>query len=211
MRTRSSSARAVFSASAGASPRTLIGASMMFWRTVMCGKRLNDWKTMPTRVRRAERLTPGCVSDSPRTMSSPSWIGSSAFTQRISVLLPDPDGPHTTTTSPAWTARVISRRTWSFPNHLVARLNSITASAIGVPILVGDVGDVGDAGDQQGVDALRGEPRVDLPDLVAERDPVAPARARDLDGLDRVAEGRDEFHRVLSLHTAKGGLRRHAF
>jgi len=35
------------------------------------------------------------------------------------VLLPEPDGPQTTTTSPVFTARVMSRRTWAFPNHLL--------------------------------------------------------------------------------------------
>src|SRR5205807_6956992 len=83
IRTRSRSARATLDASAALRPRTFTGASMMFSSTVMCGNRLNDWKTMPTRVRRAGRLTPGLVSDSPSTTSSPPWMGSSAFTQRM--------------------------------------------------------------------------------------------------------------------------------
>src|SRR5438874_1862352 len=52
---------------------------------------------------------------------------SSAFTQRISVLLPEPDGPHTTTTSPGATDRVMSRSTCSLPNHLLTPLKTIAA------------------------------------------------------------------------------------
>jgi len=36
----------------------------------------------------------------PSTTMSPFWIGSSALTVLMSVLLPEPEGPHTTTTSP---------------------------------------------------------------------------------------------------------------
>ena len=96
----------------------------------MCGKRLKDWNTMPTRVRSADMLTPGRTIDSPRTTRSPPWIPSRPFTQRISVDFPEPDGPHTTTTSPAATARLMSLRTLSFPNHLFTSLNRIAASAI---------------------------------------------------------------------------------
>src|SRR5213076_1571526 len=67
MRTRARSARATLDASAALRPRTRTGASMMFSSTVMCGNRLNDWKTMPTRVRRAERLTPGVNLSALRT------------------------------------------------------------------------------------------------------------------------------------------------
>ena len=38
---------------------------------------------------------------------------------RISVDLPEPEGPHTTTTSPVSTDSSIPRRTWSLPNHLL--------------------------------------------------------------------------------------------
>src|SRR5207244_11583472 len=44
-----------------------------------------------------------------------------------SVLLPEPDGPHTTTTSPGATDRVMSRSTWSLPNHLLTPLKTIAA------------------------------------------------------------------------------------
>src|SRR4030095_11151192 len=47
--------------------------------------------------------------------------------QRMSVLLPLPLGPHTTTTSPPLTFRFMLLRTWSEPNHLSTLRNSITA------------------------------------------------------------------------------------
>ena len=100
MPTRSSSARAVFSASAADRPFTFCGASMMFSSAVMCGKRLNDWNTIPTRVRSVGRFTPRRVIESPSTRMSPCWTRSRPLTQRISVDLPEPDGPQTTTTSP---------------------------------------------------------------------------------------------------------------
>ena len=39
--------------------------------------------------------------------------------QRMSVLLPEPEGPQTTTTSPAAILRSISLRTWWAPYHLL--------------------------------------------------------------------------------------------
>src|SRR5712691_8972255 len=88
---------------------------------------------MPTRVRRLERFTPGRVIASPRTMISPDWTGSSRFTQRIKVLFPEPEGPHTTTTSPGWIFSERSWRTWSFPNHLLTCLKSMAGSLTGSP------------------------------------------------------------------------------
>ena len=37
--------------------------------------------------------------------------------QRISVDLPDPEGPQTTMRSPGFTSRLMSRSTWNLPNH----------------------------------------------------------------------------------------------
>jgi hypothetical protein len=65
MRTRARRSRAIFSASPRPSPFTFMGASMMFSSTVMCGKRLNDWKTMPTSARSFESLTPFPVMGAP--------------------------------------------------------------------------------------------------------------------------------------------------
>ncbi len=49
----------------------------------------------------------------------PSWNGSSPLTHLISVDLPEPDGPHTTTTSPLATSVEQSFSTWKSRYHLL--------------------------------------------------------------------------------------------
>src|SRR3990172_8318784 len=61
-------------------------------------------------------------------------MGSRRLTQRISVLLPEPEGPQTTTTSPGATSSVTSFSTWSGPNHLptcLYRIAGVEAAAMG--------------------------------------------------------------------------------
>src|SRR5471032_2360661 len=59
-------------------------------------------------------------------MICPPWIGSSALTHLISVDFPEPDGPHTTTTSPLATLVVQSFSAWKLgPYHLSTCLISI--------------------------------------------------------------------------------------
>src|SRR5262249_61506730 len=58
------------------------------------------------------------------------WKGSSAFTHLISVDLPLPEGPHTTTTSPFATSVAQSVSTWNEPYHLLTRLISIIAMIV---------------------------------------------------------------------------------
>src|SRR5680860_948347 len=48
----------------------------------------------------------------------PSWIRSNPLMQRSSVLLPAPEGPISTTTSPRWTTRSTPSRTTVSPNLL---------------------------------------------------------------------------------------------
>ncbi len=67
---------------------------------------------MPTRARSFGRLVLGSLTLMPSTMISPLWNGSSALTHLISVDLPEPDGPQTTTTSPLATLVVQSVSTW---------------------------------------------------------------------------------------------------
>ena len=57
---------------------------------------------MPTRLRSLGRLVLGSCTATPSTKISPFWKGSSALMVLISVDLPEPDGPQTTTTSPFW-------------------------------------------------------------------------------------------------------------
>ena len=80
---------------------------------------------MPTRERSFGRSVFGSVIEMPSTTMSPFWIGSSAFTVLISVDLPEPDGPQTTTTSPFLMEVVLSVSTWKLPYHLETFLMSI--------------------------------------------------------------------------------------
>jgi hypothetical protein len=61
----------------------------------------------------------------PSTVISPFWKGSSALMVLISVDLPEPDGPHTTTTSPLLMLVEQSVSTWKLPYHLETFLSSI--------------------------------------------------------------------------------------
>ena len=83
--------------------------------TVMCGKRLNLWKTMPISRRTSFTLTCGSVMHCPRKNTWPAVGFSSRLRQRKKVLLPDPDGPMTTTTSWGLTVTSIPRSTWLVP------------------------------------------------------------------------------------------------
>ncbi|EGJ73812.1 putative glutamate binding periplasmic protein [Streptomyces sp. Tu6071] len=111
--TRARSSRERRSASSRLRPRTLICASETFWSTVLCAKRLKDWKTMPTSVRSRARPRPSSGSGSPSSRMEPDWTVSSLLTVRQSVDLPDPEGPITTTTSPRCT---VSETSWSTCN-----------------------------------------------------------------------------------------------
>ena len=105
-------------------PRTCIGASMMFCRTVMFGNRLNLWKTMPTSRRMAFRFAPSSSLMPSITISPPLGV-SKWFRQRRIVLLPLPDGPIITTTSFSLISRLISLRTVTSPNFLERCLTEI--------------------------------------------------------------------------------------
>ena len=55
---------------------------------------------MPMRARSFGRSVVRSPTETPSTVILPRWNGSSPFTHLISVLLPEPEGPQTTTTSP---------------------------------------------------------------------------------------------------------------
>ena len=107
-------------ASASLLPRlsTRCWAIMTFCSAVMCGNRLNCWKTMPMRRRTASRSTSGSVTSTPSTKTLPLVGVSSRFTQRSSVDLPDPDGPMTHTTWPGSTVRSMPWSTSLSPKDL---------------------------------------------------------------------------------------------
>ncbi len=92
--------------------RTEIGATVQFSRMVRCGNRLKCWNTMPTSCRTTSSFFMPGVSSWPFTRSVPlAWV-SSWLMVRISVDLPEPDGPHNTMRSPEATSRSMSRKAW---------------------------------------------------------------------------------------------------
>ena len=66
----------------------------------------------------------GSLTLMPSRMISPSWNGSSALTHLISVDFPEPEGPHTTTTSPLATLRgAVLQHLEARPYHLLTCLD----------------------------------------------------------------------------------------
>ena len=86
---------------------------------------------MPTWLRSLGRSVLGSCTAWPLTQISPFWIGSSALMVLISVDLPEPDGPHTTTTSPLLIEVEQSLSTCTGPYHLDTFLSSIIAVSPG--------------------------------------------------------------------------------
>ena len=123
--TRSSIFKPRVLASSAERPSTLIWAMVRFSVTDRCGKSSKCWNTMPTRERSLGRFVLGSAMEMPSTTMSPFWKGSSALTVLISVDLPEPDGPQTTTTSPFLMEVVQSVSTWKLPYHLEMFLMSI--------------------------------------------------------------------------------------
>src|SRR5690348_3186546 len=96
-----------------------------------CGNSSKCWNTMPTRARSFGRLVLGSPTLMPSIVIAPFWNGSSALTHLISVDLPEPEGPQTTTTSPLATAVVQSFSAWNeAPYHLLTCLISIMRSRL---------------------------------------------------------------------------------
>src|SRR5262249_38935569 len=118
----SRSFRPFSAASLGLRPSTLICASVRFRLTERCGNSSKCWNTMPMRDRSFGRLVFGSPTEIPSTVMVPSWNGSSALTHLINVDLPDPDGPHTTTTSPLATSAEQLFSTCILPYHLLTLL-----------------------------------------------------------------------------------------
>ena len=86
----------------------------MFSSVERCGNRLKLWKTKPMwlRSRLSSRRLIGAWTLRPSKRIAPELISSSRFTVRISVDLPEPEGPQTTTTSPRFTSALMSTRAW---------------------------------------------------------------------------------------------------
>src|SRR3954452_25085135 len=124
--TRSSSFDPLASASWCERPSTFSCARQRFSMILRCGNNSKCWNTMPTRARSFGRSVLGSLTLTPSRMMSPPWIDSSALTHLISVDLPEPDGPQTTTTSPLATLVLQSFKTWKVgPYHLLTWLIAI--------------------------------------------------------------------------------------
>src|SRR5215207_4976715 len=96
----------------------------MFWRTVMCGNRLNDWKTIPIWARIPWTWRSELSTFSPSKRMVPESIGSSPLMQRSIVDLPDPEGPATTIASPRSIFSSIPSRTRLSPKLLRTEASS---------------------------------------------------------------------------------------
>ena len=105
-------------ASEGLRLSTLSCARVRFSVTLRWGNSSKCWNTIPTRLRSLGRSVRGSAIETPSTRTSPFWKGSRALTVLIKVDLPDPDGPHTTTTSPFLICALQSVSTWNLPYHL---------------------------------------------------------------------------------------------
>src|SRR6516164_11714928 len=103
---------------------------------------------MPMRARSLGRSVLGSPTETLSTLIRPSWNGSSPLTHLISVDFPEPEGPHTTTTSPLATSVEQPLSTWTAPYHLLKSLI----------LIIGGSADDGDAPLQQ-AHAMRGEKR----------------------------------------------------
>src|SRR3954451_23556660 len=99
-------------------PSTFSCARQRFSMILRCGNSSKCWNTMPTRARSFGRWVLGSLTLIPSRMISPLWNGSRALTHLISVDFPEPDGPHTTTTSPLSMRVVQSFSAWKPPYHL---------------------------------------------------------------------------------------------
>src|SRR5215216_2156497 len=100
----------------------------------MCGKRLNAWKTIPTRCRIRFTSTPRAVISSPSMKTRPALTGSSRLIQRSSVDLPEPEAPIRPTTSCSSTSRSTPLSTSSRSNDLwTSSIRRAAAGAISHP------------------------------------------------------------------------------
>jgi hypothetical protein len=111
--TRSSWLRASWRACSLGSFRSLRRANATFSPTLLCGNRLNCWKTMPILRRSSSGFS--FRTDLPSRRMSPASGSISRFITRRRVDFPEPDGPITDAVVPAGTLRSMPRRTLLCP------------------------------------------------------------------------------------------------
>ena len=150
MPTVCSSSRARACAAAGSTPLTFTGARVMFSSTVLCGKRLNCWKTMPMSARMRPIDFERGSTGRPSKRTLPASTGSRPLMHRSIVDLPEPDGPATTTASPGAIARSMSSSTRLSPKLLRTPLSSTSGAASALFAITADYGSSSAAGDASG-------------------------------------------------------------
>ena len=91
---------------------------------------------MPTFLRNSSLSSRGSLTSCPSTVIEPESIGFSALTQRMSVDLPEPEGPMMQITSPFITSKEMPFSTSRSPNDLCTSLSE-TIGRSGVPVAVG--------------------------------------------------------------------------
>ena len=107
------------------------GRRVMFSSAVRWGKRLKDWKTIPTSSRILRMSDVRSVTWSSSTQISPEVRFSSRLMQRSIVLLPLPEGPMTSTTSPGLTERLAFFSATTLPKFLQAlMIRTLSATAV---------------------------------------------------------------------------------
>ena len=97
---------------------TLIGASVMFSKIVLCGNKLKCWNTIPIFWRCLLISHFGSVMSFPSNKIVPLVGRSNRFRERRNVDLPEPDGPTITTTSPFEIVVLILSSTCKDPKSL---------------------------------------------------------------------------------------------
>jgi len=101
------------------------GASVTLSSTLMWPNRLNCWNTMPTSLRCFCSVCCSSVTGSPPMVMVPLSCGSSRLMARSSVLLPEPEAPMITVTSPVLNTVETSRSTWWLPKDLQTRFTTM--------------------------------------------------------------------------------------
>ncbi len=91
------------------------------------------WKTMPTSWRIWRMSEPSSVTLSPSMVMEPESNRSNRLMERSSVLLPEPEGPMISTTSPFCTLRSTPPRAWRLPKVFTAFFISMNVATMSQP------------------------------------------------------------------------------
>ena len=101
----------------------------------MWGNRLNCWNTIPIFWRCLSMSVLGSVMSVPSKKMCPLVGSSSRFRHLRKVLLPEPEGPTTKTTSPLWISTVIPFKTSMEPKLFPRSCTRIKGCPLNIPVL----------------------------------------------------------------------------